>query len=115
MTEHRWTIPCELSPDEAQLELAKPLERLREEQGFEVIEHIETVGFFGWTLRSEDERAVGISVPQPGSPSQLMIRTEHPELGDLVVDALQEADAIEDGQVEPTDPDRDLDPDEGDP
>lgn len=89
MPEHRWQIDCSLSPEEAERELADVVEGVFEEG--EVIEHIETVGFFGWTLRTPDERAVGVSVPQPGGPDKLVVRSEHEQLGERVAEKLTEA------------------------
>lgn len=94
MAQHRWTIPCELDPDEAERALAAPVEAL-EAEGFEAIEHIETVGFFGWTLRRDEDRAVGVSVPQPGGPDQLRVRSEHAELGEQVVEAFTDTGPLE--------------------
>jgi predicted NBD/HSP70 family sugar kinase len=86
VAEHRWQIDCSMTPDEAERELTETVEGLVDEA--EVIEHIETVGFFGWTLRMPDERAVGVSVPQPGGPDKLVVRSEHPELGEHVAERL---------------------------
>lgn len=94
MSEHRFTIDCDLDPEACEFELAGPVEAL-EEHGFEAIKHIETVGFFGWTLRASDERAVGISVPQPGGPDRVMVRSEHEELARQVVDALTSQGPLE--------------------
>lgn len=94
MPEHRWTIPCQLDPDEAEHALAAPIQVL-EAEGFEAIPHIETVGFFGWTLRADEEHAVGISVPQPGGPARLMVRSEHPELAEEVIEALTSTGPLE--------------------
>lgn len=97
MSEHRWQIPCELSPDEAEFQLAEDVERVAEEalDGAEPIEHIETVGFFGWTLRLSDGRAVGVSVPQPGGPDKLVVRSEHEELGQQAARALVDQGPLE--------------------
>lgn len=84
MPEHRWTIPCELAPEAAERELGALLEGL-EDEGWVTIPHVETVGFFGWTLRAPDERAVGLSIPQPGGPPMLMVRSDHRDLGEQVV------------------------------
>lgn len=89
MAEHRWTIPCKLDPDEAERALAEPIEAL-EAAGFEAIPHVETVGFFGWTLRLDEDRAVGVSVPQPGGPDQLRVRGADEDAGRRVVEALTE-------------------------
>ncbi len=105
MTEHRWTIPCSLHPDEAEHALAAPVEHL-EEHGFEAIPHIETVGFFGWTLREHEDRAAGVSVPQPGGPDKLLIRSEHEETGRRVVDAFVSTGPLE-GKKPRKEPDRD--------
>lgn len=86
MTEHRWQIDCTMGPDEAEQDLAGVVEDLVEEG--EVIKHVETVGFFGWTLRRPDGRAVGVSVPQPGGPDKLVVRSEHPDLGERVAEGL---------------------------
>jgi hypothetical protein len=86
VTEHRWQIDCSMSPEEAERELADVVADVFDEG--EVIEHIETVGFFGWTLRGPGERAVGVSVPQPGGPDKLVVRSEHTELGEQVAEAL---------------------------
>ncbi|MDX1611171.1 MAG: hypothetical protein R3185_02295 [Candidatus Thermoplasmatota archaeon] len=90
MPEHRWTLPCEMMPEEAEEALGAHLSGLASE-GWELIPHVETVGFFGWTLRDPTGRAVGISIPQPGGPPALMIRTDHPELGEEIVAHLTEA------------------------
>lgn len=94
MAQHRWTIPCTLDPDEAERALADPIEAL-EAEGFEAIEHIETVGFFGWTLRADEDRAVGVSVPQPGGPDKLRIRSEHAKVGQRVAEAFTETGPLE--------------------
>lgn len=87
MGEHRWTISCTLDPDEAEHALREPIQALSEE-GFDVIPHIETVGFFGWTLRWSEDEAIGVSVPQPGGPQQILIRSDHEDLGQRVANAL---------------------------
>lgn len=104
MSEHRWTIPCSLDPDEAEDALRGPIEEL-EREGFEAIAHIETVGFFGWTLRADEERAVGVSIPQPGGPDQLLIRSEHEELGQQVTDQLTSTGPLEGHDADKKDPD----------
>ncbi len=86
MVEHRWTIPCSLDPDEAEQKLKEPIRTL-EKEGFDVIPHIETVGFFGWTLRWSEDQAVGVSVPQPGGPQRLKVRSDHEAVGETVVQA----------------------------
>lgn len=82
-----------MDPETAELELADAVEGAIEDA--EVIRHVETVGFFGWTLRTPDERAVGVSVPQPGGPDKLVVRSEHPDLGEHVVQALTKAGPLE--------------------
>jgi hypothetical protein len=93
VAEHRWQIECTMTPDEAERELADTVEGLVDEA--EVIEHIETVGFFGWTLRMPDGRAVGLSVPQPGGPDKLVVRSEHEELGERVAKRLTGSGPLE--------------------
>jgi len=87
VSEHRWQIPCEMGPDEAELELADAIEEATDEN-WESFKHIETVGFFGWTLRTPDDAAIGVSVPQPGGPDKLVVRSENEKLGRQVVDTL---------------------------
>ncbi len=94
VAEHRWTIPCELAPDQAEKHLGDVLAELTEE-GWELIPHVETVGFFGWTARGPDERAVGISIPQPSGPPTLMVRSDHEDLGQQVVDLLTRTGPLE--------------------
>lgn len=98
VSEHRYTIPCQLDPEEAEQALADPIEAI-ETEGWEAIPHIETVGFFGWTLRAPDERAVGVSVPQPGGPETLMVRSDHEALAERVVDALTSQGPLEGAQA----------------
>lgn len=93
MPEQRWQIDCTMDPEEAERELAGVVEGILEEG--EVIEHIETVGFFGWTLRAPDGRAAGISVPQPGGPNKLVVRSEHVDLGEQVANQLTSAGPLE--------------------
>lgn len=100
MASHRWTIPCKLDPEAAEHALAEPLGSLVE-QGWELITHIETVGFFGWTLRAPDERAVGLSVPQPGTPDQIVIRSDHPDLAEQVIQALTATGPLEGAEATP--------------
>jgi len=107
MAEHRWTIPCTLDPDEAERALEAPVDELRE-AGFEVIPHVETVGFFGWTLRRDEDRAAGVSVPQPGGPDRLMVRSEHDDVGRQVAEAFTEVGPLAD--EEPTEGDTDVEP-----
>lgn len=94
MPEHRWTIPCTLPPDKAETRLGEVLSELTEE-GWALIPHVETVGFFGWTVRAPDERAVGISIPQPSGPPTLMVRSDHQALGQQVVDVLTGSGPLE--------------------
>ena len=86
MREHRWTIPCQLSPDQAQDQLG-PLLRPLERRGWTVFEQVDTMGFFGWTLRKIEE-AVGVAVPQSGEPAELRVRASVEANGQLVIDAL---------------------------
>lgn len=97
MPEHRWQIDCSMTPEEAERDLAGVVENLVDDG--EVIEHIETIGFFGWTLRNPDGRAVGVSVPQPGGPDKLVVRSEHPELGRQVAEQLTAEGPLADRSV----------------
>jgi hypothetical protein len=99
--EHRWQIDCEMGPEEAERELAGTVETVAADalDGAEPIKHVETVGFFGWTLRLPDGRAVGVSVPQPGGPDKLVVRSEHEAVGRRVAEELTSEGPLADRTV----------------